>query len=106
MAWFIDDEKKEEAVFTAYTVYSVAIAQKKHRHVSFVDQNEEPSSKENSTPPIGLSKAAATRVIIQIDEAVSTSNCTSGGCPTGNEVPLLLVISKVLVLREGGVEPK
>ena len=38
----------------------LTIAQKKHRHVSFVDQKEAPSSREKSTPPMGAPKAAAT----------------------------------------------
>ena len=29
----------------------LTIAQKKHRHVSFVDQNDAPSSSEKRTPP-------------------------------------------------------
>jgi hypothetical protein len=32
---------------------NLTIAQKKHRHVSFVDQKDAPSSREKSTPPIG-----------------------------------------------------
>jgi hypothetical protein len=40
-------------------VKMVVIAQKKQRHVSFVDQKLAPSSRENSTPPIGAPKAAA-----------------------------------------------
>ena len=38
----------------------MVIAQKKHRHVSFVDQKDAPSSNENKTPPIGAPNAAAT----------------------------------------------
>jgi hypothetical protein len=48
------------AVLIAYSVTTVVIAQKKHRHVSLVDQNEAPSSNEKSTPPMGAPKAAAT----------------------------------------------
>ena len=89
-------EKNEEAVFTAYTVYRVAMAQKKHRQVSLVDQKEEPSSSENSTPPMGLSKAAATRPTI--DNNPHNFILTSSSCPACHEIPLLLVIAEVLVL--------
>lgn len=50
----------ELAVLMTYSVNIVVIAQKKHLQVSLVDQKEAPSSRENSTPPIGAPKAAAT----------------------------------------------
>lgn len=50
-------------VLIANTVDTVIIAQKKHRHVSLVDQKDAPSSRLNKTPPIGAPKAAATPAV-------------------------------------------
>ena len=36
---------------TLERISNLTIAQKKHRHVSLVDQKDAPSSRENSTPP-------------------------------------------------------
>jgi len=39
----------------------VIMPQKKHRHVSCVDQNDAPSSSANSTPPMGAPHATKSR---------------------------------------------
>ena len=48
----IDEEKKKDKnIEMNDNCMYPTIAQKKHRHVSFVDQNDAPSSSEKRTPP-------------------------------------------------------
>ena len=96
----------------------VVMAQKKHRHVSLVDQKLAPSSSENSTPPIGAPKAAA--MPAAVPHAAKSGGGGGGGDDGdggggvsgshsddrgdsgygGGHTSLLLIVPEVLCLRE------